>query len=59
MQDYDGRSGIEQQIVLPQFSGWWSYLIEPALACAMARSHNEALLAVDEEISRAESWAPH
>ena len=44
MQDYDGRLGIEQQVVLPQFSGWWSYLIEPALACAMARSHNEALL---------------
>jgi predicted TIM-barrel fold metal-dependent hydrolase len=44
MKDYDDRLGIEQHIVLPQFSGWWSYLIEPKLACRMARSHNEALL---------------
>src|SRR5262245_55819693 len=44
MGDYDGRLGIEQHVVLPQFSGWWSYLIEPELACRMARSHNEALL---------------
>jgi predicted TIM-barrel fold metal-dependent hydrolase len=42
--DYDQRLGIEQHVVLPQFSGWWSYLIEPELACAMARSHNQALL---------------
>jgi predicted TIM-barrel fold metal-dependent hydrolase len=44
MKDYDERLGIEKQIVLPQFSGWWSYLIEPDLATRMARSHNEALL---------------
>ncbi|HYJ14401.1 MAG TPA: amidohydrolase family protein [Candidatus Limnocylindria bacterium] len=44
MQDYDGRLGIEQHVVLPQFSGWWSYLIEPELACPMARSHNQSLL---------------
>jgi predicted TIM-barrel fold metal-dependent hydrolase len=44
MRDYDHRLGIEQHVVLPQFSGWWSYLIEADLACAMARSHNEALL---------------
>ncbi len=44
MADYDHRLGIEQQVVLPQFSGWWSYLIEPELACRMARSHNQALL---------------
>ena len=44
MQDYDGRLGIDQHVVLPQFSGWWSYLIEPELACPMARSHNESLL---------------
>jgi predicted TIM-barrel fold metal-dependent hydrolase len=44
MKDYDGRLGIEQHVVLPQFSGWWSYLIEPALACPMARSHNQSLL---------------
>jgi len=44
MCDYDNRLGIEKQVVLPQFSGWWSYLIEPELACRMARSHNQALL---------------
>jgi predicted TIM-barrel fold metal-dependent hydrolase len=44
MKDYDERLGIEQHVVLPQFSGWWSYLLEADLACEMARSHNEALL---------------
>lgn len=43
MCDYDHRLGIERHVVLPQFSGWWSYLIEADLACAMARSHNQAL----------------
>ena len=46
MDDYDNRLGIEQQVILPQFSGWWSYLIEAQLAIRMARSHNEALLRV-------------
>jgi len=49
MRDYDRRLGIEQHVVLPQFSGWWSYLIEPELACAMARSHNQALLGFMKE----------
>ena len=44
MEDYDTRLGIEQHVILPQFSGWWSYLIEADLAARMARSHNEALL---------------
>ncbi len=44
MRDYDERLGIEQQVVLPQFSGWWSYLIEAELASRMARSHNQSLL---------------
>jgi hypothetical protein len=44
MEDYDNRLGIEQHVILPQFSGWWSYLIEAELASRMARSHNEALL---------------
>ena len=48
--DYDHRLGIEQHVVLPQFSGWWSYLIEPELACHMARSHNEALLRLMKDI---------
>lgn len=51
MGDYDQRLGIEQHVVLPQFSGWWSYLIEPELACAMARSHNQALLGFMKEFS--------
>jgi predicted TIM-barrel fold metal-dependent hydrolase len=51
MEDYDRRLGIEMHVVLPQFSGWWSYLIEPELACSMARSHNEALLRLMKEYS--------
>lgn len=51
MKDYDDRLGIEQHVVLPQFSGWWSYLIESDLACRMARSHNEALLRLMQEYS--------
>ena len=51
MKDYDDRLGIEQHVVLPQFSGWWSYLIESELACRMARSHNEALLRLMQEYS--------
>jgi predicted TIM-barrel fold metal-dependent hydrolase len=49
MEDYDRRLGIEMHVVLPQFSGWWSYLIEPELACGMARSHNQALLRLMKE----------
>jgi len=49
MEDYDRRLGIEMHVVLPQFSGWWSYLLEPELACGMARSHNEALLRLMNE----------
>jgi len=52
MVDYDGRLGIEQHVVLPQFSGWWSYLIEAELAARMARSHNEALLRLMKEYPR-------
>ena len=49
MSDYDNRLGIEQHVVLPQFSGWWSYLLDADLACRMARSHNEALLRLTKE----------
>src|ERR1044071_7399262 len=42
MKDNDERLGIEQHVILPQFSGWWSYLIEPELACAMRRSPQPA-----------------
>jgi len=44
MEDYDRKLGIEEHVILPQFSGWWSYLIESELANGMARSHNESLL---------------
>jgi predicted TIM-barrel fold metal-dependent hydrolase len=46
IRDYEGRLGIDLHIVLPQFSGWWSYLIEPELANRMARSHNESILRI-------------
>ncbi len=49
MKDYDERLGIEQHVVLPQFSGWWSYLLDADLACKMARSHNQALLRLMKE----------
>ena len=32
--------GVDRQFILPQFSGWWTYMIEPALASAIARSYN-------------------
>lgn len=51
MIDYDTRLGIEQQFVLPQFSGWWSYVIEAELATRMARSHNEAMLNVVKQFA--------
>jgi len=44
MEDYDRRLGIERHVVLPQFTGWWSYLIECELAQQMAHSHNQAVL---------------
>jgi predicted TIM-barrel fold metal-dependent hydrolase len=49
MEDYDKKLGIEQHVILPQFSGWWSYLIEAELANGMARSHNESLLRLMQE----------
>lgn len=36
--------GIERTCLLAQFSGWWSYLIEPELATAMAHSWNLSVL---------------
>lgn len=43
MSDY-AEMGIERQIVLPQFTGWWSYAIEPALGAALAHSWNVSML---------------
>ena len=39
--DYE-RLGIDRQLILPQFTGWWSYLIEPELAGALAHSESAA-----------------
>lgn len=41
-----GKLGVDMQVIGPQFTGWWSYLIEPELATAMARSHNVAVLKI-------------
>ena len=35
--------GVERQLLVPQMTGWWSYLIEPELAAAMARSWNQGI----------------
>lgn len=43
------RLGVDAQVIGPQFTGWWSYLIEPELATAMARSHNVAVLKIMRE----------
>jgi len=48
LKDYE-RLGIGRQLILPQFTGWWSYLIEPALASAMAHSWNLAMLRLMQE----------
>ena len=43
MSDYASME-VEKQMLLPQFTGWWSYLIEPELGTALAHSWNRALL---------------
>jgi len=42
LEDLD-RMKISKQFLLPQFSGWWTYLIEPQLAATMAHSWNIAI----------------
>lgn len=44
--------GIERTCLLAQFSGWWSYLIEPELATAMAHSWNLAVLDLQRKYPR-------
>jgi len=41
--------GIQAQMVLPQFTGWWSYLVEPPLANALAHSWNLSMLRLMKE----------
>jgi predicted TIM-barrel fold metal-dependent hydrolase len=43
LKEYE-KMGIERQFILPQFTGWWSYLIEPDLAHAIAHSWNLSTL---------------
>jgi predicted TIM-barrel fold metal-dependent hydrolase len=38
------RMGIGPQLILPQFTGWWSYLIDPPLANGLAHSWNVSML---------------
>ena len=38
------RVAVDTQLLVPQMTGWWSYLIEPALAAALTRSWNRAIL---------------
>ena len=51
MIDYEKRLGIDKHFILPQFSGWWSYVLEPELAAHMARSHNQAMLRIVQEFA--------
>jgi predicted TIM-barrel fold metal-dependent hydrolase len=48
IKDYVGM-GIERTCLLAQFSGWWSYLIEPELATAMAHSWNLSVLELQKK----------
>ncbi len=44
------RLGVDQQVVLPQFSPWaWSTLLQPGLAAAMARSYNRSIVRIMKE----------
>lgn len=52
------RMGVECQLLVPQMTGWWSYLIEPELAAALTRSWNQAILhAVERYPGRAHGVA--
>jgi predicted TIM-barrel fold metal-dependent hydrolase len=45
LEDFE-KMGVDRQVLVPQFTGWWNYLTEPRLGSAMARSHNLAVLKV-------------
>lgn len=45
-----GRLGVDQQVLVPQFSPWaWSTLLEPGLAAAIARSYNSSIARITKE----------
>jgi len=45
LKDFE-KMGVDRQVLVPQFTGWWNYLTEPRLGSAMARSHNLAVLKI-------------
>jgi predicted TIM-barrel fold metal-dependent hydrolase len=45
LNDYQ-TMGVDSHLALPQLAGWWSYLIEPQLAIAIAHSWNLSLLGI-------------
>jgi predicted TIM-barrel fold metal-dependent hydrolase len=47
--EYYEQQGINEHLMLPQFTGWWSYLIEPRLARSIAHSWNTAFLRIKRE----------
>jgi predicted TIM-barrel fold metal-dependent hydrolase len=52
LKEYD-KMGIEAQFILPQFTGWWSYLIDAPLANALAHSWNLSMLRLMREYPKA------
>lgn len=36
--------GVDQQLIMTNFTGWWSYLIDAELGGAMAHSHNVSMV---------------
>jgi len=41
------RLGVDQQVILPQFTPWaWSNLLEPHLAAAIARCYNQSIVTI-------------
>lgn len=39
---------VDYQFVLPQFSGWWTYMVDASLASAIARAYNRSNLRLME-----------
>jgi hypothetical protein len=50
------KLGVDMQVIGPQFTAWWSYLIEPELATAMARSHKPGDAEDHEKLSGQVHW---
>lgn len=48
LREYE-QMGIDAQVILPQFGGWWNYLVEADLGTALAHSYNLAMLRVMRE----------